>query len=258
MKIIPIFKTAKIACLTLAAIGFTAGSLYAQTVIGSWQGSGDDGWIDWGNQSSITAPANMPSPYSFVNAGVPGYSQSLQLTKAGWSQDLSIKLENTPGDMAAFFNNQLFSITWSIPSAATVGDSDGGYSQLWGLYINAGGGYGFTLQPASEVSITGSGHTSGTGGELDYWSTSPEQTQTITWNYSSILPTLLADGNGPSSGYVELILTSNNGGAPTDVFYFNNAVLSGGPVPEPATGVLGLTGGVLAIFWMRRHSKPNA
>jgi hypothetical protein len=250
MKTIRIFKTAKIACLALAAIGLTAGSSHAQTVIGSWQGSGDDGWIDWGNGQSITSPANMPSPYSFANAGVPGYSQSLQLSKSGWSQDLSIKLEYTPGDVAAFLNNQLFSITWSIPAG-----TGGGYEQMWGLYLNATGiGWTGPLS-ASTVSITGNGSVSGTGGELDFWSGSPMQTQTITWNYSSYLSSITAT---PSSGYVELVLTSNSGGGAPGIFDFNNAELSGGPVPEPATGVLALTGGVLAIFWMRRCSKPNA
>ena len=214
-------------------------------VIGSWQGAGDNGWIDWGNLTSITAPANMPVPYSFAAGVVPGYAQSLQLTKAGWSQDLSIKLENTPGDMAAFLNNHLFSITWSVPAGA-----GGGYEQLWGLYINASS-YGFNLQPASEVSTTGSGSKSGTGGELDFWSGSPAQTQTITWDYSSILPSITAT---PSSGYIELVLTSNSGGGAPNTFYFNNAVLSGGPVPEPSTlALIGL--GVAGLFWLRRKNS---
>ena len=225
----------------IAVVSSFAVATQAQ-VIGSWQGSIDDGWIDWGTQASILS---SPSKYSFVSGAVSGYSQSLQVTQSGWNQDLSIKLEYTSGDMAAFLNNHLFSITWSVPAG-----TGGGYEQLWGLYINASS-YGFNLQPASEVSTTGSGSKSGTGGELDFWSGSPVQTQTITWDYSSILPLITATA---SSGYIELVLTSNSGGGAPSIFNFNNAVLSGGPVPEPSTlALIGL--GAAGLFWLRRKNS---
>jgi hypothetical protein len=224
----------------IAALSSFVVAVQAQTVIGSWQGSGDDGWIDWGTSASILS---SPTKYSLVSGAVSGYSQSLQLSQAGWNQGLAIKLEYTPGYNAAFLNNHLFSITWSIPAG-----TGGGYEQLWGLYVNASG-YGFNLQPATAVSITGSGAKNGTGGELDFWSGSPAQTQTITWDYSSILPSITAT---PSSGYIELVLTSNGGGGAPNIFYFNNAVLSGGVVPEPSTLALMGFGALASLFIVRR------
>ncbi|MGP8201689.1 MAG: PEP-CTERM sorting domain-containing protein [Limisphaerales bacterium] len=230
--------------LWLTVLALSAVSSQAQ-VIGNWDNeSTGDGWINWsGGQDSVT----VDPEFSFVTGAVPGYAQSLQLTHQGWQQNLAIKLEGNSPDQADFFNNTLFSLTWSIPAG-----TGGGYNQLWGLYINAGGGYGFTLQPSSEVSVTGSGETSGTGSELDYWSGSPAQTQTVTWNYASILPTLIADGDGPTSGYVELVLTSNNGSGQPDVFDFENATLSS-PIPEPSTIALGVMGA--CSFLLRRRSK---
>ncbi len=226
----------------LAVLALTAVSAQAQ-VIGNWANeSTGDGWINWsGGQDSVT----VDPEFSFVPGAVPGYTQSLQLAHTGWQQNLSIKLEANSPDQAYFFNNTLFSLTWSIPAG-----TGGGYNQMWGLYINGGGGYGFTLQPASEVSRTGSGSVSGTGGELDYWNGSPIQTQTLTWDYSSILPTLAADGDGPSSGYVELILVSNNGSGQPNIFDFENATLSS-QVPEPSTIALGVMG-VSSLLLRRR------
>jgi tetratricopeptide (TPR) repeat protein len=96
--------------------------------------------------------------------------------------------------------------------------------------------------------------------ELDFWSGSPRQTQTVTWNYSSILPAIEADGNTSSSGYIELILTSNSGGGAPHIFDFNNAVLSGGPVPEPSTlALIGLgAAGLLVVRRRRNHRAPSA
>jgi hypothetical protein len=229
--------------LAILSVLALATSVQAQ-VIGSWLGSDSDGWIDWSGGQN---PVLSYSKYSLVSGVVPGYSQSLQLQESGWNQSLSIKLENNSPDQAYFFADQLLSVTWSIPAG-----TGGGYEQLWGLYINGGGGYGFTLQPASEVSITGSGETSGTGSELDFWSGSPMQTQTVTWNYSGILAALEADGNGPSSGYIELIFTSNSGGGAPNTFYFDQVTLS--QVPEPTSlALIGL--GAASLFWLRRKNS---
>ena len=205
----------KISFRTLAIIALLGGlTVAAQAqVIGSWQGSGD-GWIDWGTGLLITDPANPPGKYQFVSGVVPGYGQSLQLSQSGWNQGLAIKLENIPGGKAAFLKNHLLSITWSVPAG-----TGGGYEQL-ALNINAQG-YGFNLQPGSVMSITGSGSINGNNAELDFYAGSPAQTQTVTWDYSSILPAITAGG----TGWIELIFTSNSGGGAPGTFYFNNAVL---------------------------------
>ena len=251
---------------TLAIIALLGGLMVAAQaqVIGSWQGT-DDGWIDWGkagNGLSITNPANMPGKYQFVSGVVPGYGQSLQLSQSGWNQSLAIKLENLPGGKQAFLNNHLLSITWSVPAG-----TDGGYEQL-GLTINAQG-YGFNSQPGSVMSITGAGSVNGDNAEMGFWAGSPVQTQTVTWDYSSILPAIAAGG----TGWIELIFTSNSGGNAPGIFYFNNAMF--GPQPfiyqgrlnaggSPANGLYdirfticdALTGG--SVVAGRRPIPPSA
>ena len=75
------------------------------------------------------------------------------------------------------------------------------------------------------------------------------QSQTVTVDYSSILPLISAN-----PGYIELIFTTNNGGGAPDYLDFNNVVLSGGPVPEPSTlALIGL--GAAGLFWLRRKNS---
>jgi hypothetical protein len=242
MKTIPILHKTKIVCLALAALGLFAGSSPAQ-VIGSWQGSSSEGWIDWNYPNGgAGTPVLSSTNFSIASGAVAGYAQSLQLTKSGWNQNLAIKLEYS-GQNSAFLNNHLFSITWSVPAG-----TGGGYEQLYGLSLNASG-YSFGTLPASMISKTGSGSLNGTGGELDFWSGSPKQSQTLTWDYSSVLPSITAT---PSSGWIEFIFASNAGGGAPGIFYFNNAVFSGGVVPEPSTLALMGFGALASLFIVRR------
>jgi hypothetical protein len=254
MKTIPIFHITKITCLALGAIGLIAVSAHAQ-VIGGWQGAGDDGWIDWGTQSSILS---SPSEYSIVSGAVPGYAQSLQITASGYHQDLALKLENTPGDMAAFFANTLLSFTFSVPAST----STSGYSQIYALSLNAQG-YGFndlswsggTGYSWSATDVIGSDNNS-SGQPNYYYGPAGLRSETVTLNYGGLLSTLIADGNSPTSGYIEFIFASNNGGGAPSDFYINNVVLS--TVPEPTTGALVLAGGAIALFLARRRAKQTA
>ena len=50
----------------------------AQTTIGSWQTSSDDGWIDWGNQGVGLFDASNGGKYSLAGGAVGGYAQSLR------------------------------------------------------------------------------------------------------------------------------------------------------------------------------------
>src|ERR1035437_536271 len=244
MKTIPILHRTKIVCLALAAIGLIAGSSQAQ-VVGSWQGSSSEGWIDWNYANGgAGTPVLSSTNFSIASGVVSGYAQSLQLTKSGWNQNLAIKLEYS-GENAAFLNNHLFSITWSVPAG-----TGGGYEQLYSLSLNASG-HSFSDLPGSIISKTGSGSLNGNGGELDFWTGSPAQSQTLTWDYSSILPSITAT---PSSRWIEFIFASNAGGGAPGTFYFNNAVFSGGPVPEPSTlALIGL--GAAGLFWLRRKNS---
>jgi hypothetical protein len=242
----------KIACLSLAAIALTGVSSNAQVVVGSWQTASDDGWIDWGNQSVGLYDASNAGKYSIATSAVTGYAQSLQITQAGYNQGLSLKLENTPGDVAAFLNNTLLSFTFSVPAAADSG-ATAGYSQLYALSINATG-YGFHDQSLASLTATGdTANNSGGQPNFYFYSGAGVRSQTVTLDYSSILPSITAT---PSSGYIELIFSFNNGGGAPANFFMNNVTLSS--VPEPTTGVLALAGGIIALVFVRRRTKQAA
>ena len=116
-------KTSQKILAVLALVGGLALTAQAQ-VIGSWQGSTAEGWIDWGgSQPSLSTPPTA-ARYSFAPGVVAGYGQSLKITQPGYNQDLAIKLEYTPGDMAAFFDNHLLSSTFSVPDAASARSAD--------------------------------------------------------------------------------------------------------------------------------------
>jgi hypothetical protein len=224
----------------------------AQTVIGSWQSGGDDGWIDWGDGLSITNASNT-GVYSFVSGAVSGYGQSLQITQSGNHQNLAIKLENLPGGVAAFLTNHLLSFTFSVPSAASSG-ATAGFSQLYQLAVNASG-YGFNGQSFANMTTTGTTNNNQSGQPNFYfYSGSPVQTQTVTLNYSNILSSITAT---PSSGYIELVYSFNNGGGAPANYFINNVTLSGGsgtvitnPPPPPPT-----TNGTVIGSWQGTGSS---
>jgi hypothetical protein len=194
----------------------------SQTVIGSWQTASDDGWIDWGNQLSITDPTNAAT-YSFASGVVGGYAQSLQITEAGYQQNLAIKLQNN-GYVDDFLNNHLLTFTFSVPAW-----TNGGYSEVAQLAISAQG-YGFVGQAFdSRWSSTGdTGNNDGTKPRFFFWDGSPARSQTVTFDYSDVL----ADTNLPANpGWLELVFTFNNGGGAPAVYYMNEVVLSSAPSP---------------------------
>jgi hypothetical protein len=221
----------------------------AQTVIGSWQGTGngltsspDEGWIDWPTLDSITNSALNSSIYSFVSGAVSGYGQSLQISQAGYHQNLGIKLEYLPGGNAAFLTNHLLSFTFSVPAAASSG-ATAGYSQLYAISFNANG-YGFHDQSTNNYTSTGNttNNLNGWQPNFNFYTGAPARSQTVTLNYSNVLSSIAAS-NTASSGYIELIFSFNNGGGAPTNYFINNVVLSGGPVtvvtnpppPPPAT-----------------------
>ncbi|MCU0788132.1 MAG: hypothetical protein MUC91_08085, partial [Verrucomicrobia bacterium] len=203
--------TAALAALAL----LLPGSGLAQTTIGSWQTSSSDGWIDWGNQLSIT-DVSYTNKYSFAPGVVSGYAQSLQITQAGYNQSLSIKLQNN-GYVDDFTNNNRLTFTFSVPAW-----TNGGYSQLESFVVNAPG-VGFTSQAFDgRWSSTGSTNDNdGTKPRFFFYAGSPARSQTVTLDYSSLFTSLT-----PNPGYVELIFTFNNGGGAPAFWYMNNVVLS--------------------------------
>ena len=78
------------------------------TAIGNWEGGSNDGWIDWGNGLSITDPSNA-GKYSFsTTTGVTLGSESLEVTHAGYQQNLAISLSGSQG--TAFTNDNTLAL----------------------------------------------------------------------------------------------------------------------------------------------------
>ncbi len=231
--------------MAIAVVGLALpASTSASTVIGSWQSGTAEGWIDWGNSLLVTDPANA-GKYSFASGAVPGYGQSLQISQGGYNQNLAIKLQNN-GFVSDFMNNHLLSFTFSVPAG-----TGGGFSQLYELAINAQG-YGFSSQPFNaKWSSTGDNSNNlGTQPNFYFWEGSPVQSQTVTLDYSSILPLF-----PETPGWVELIFSFNNGGGAPASYYINNVVLSSAVVPEPSS--LALVGlGAAGLLAGRSRRKP--
>lgn len=196
---------------------------YGDVVIGNWENS-PDGWIDWGNKLSVDGPANMPTKttgvagYQYDTIGATLNSNSLHVTQAGYGQSLAIKLQDA-GHVADFMAHNTFSIDYTV-AAGTAG----GWNELYTISLNAQG-YGWHDIGSKPLK------------HYDFWSGSSQRTSTVTIDYSVVASTITI----PPS-YVEIIFSLNSGSG-QDHFYFDNAKLSGPPVPEPATiALLGLGG----------------
>jgi PEP-CTERM motif len=228
-------------CVGVLAVG--AASSQAQTVLGSFQGASDPtdaGWINQDTGNAITADSAM----SFVAAGVTGYAQSLQITGAGYN-GADLQLGFSPAQIAAFNANTILSFTFAVPAST----STSGYSQIYSMSLNAPG-YGYNNIPwASTTSVDLDGTDNNSSGEPNYYwgPAGSERSETISFNYSSILPSIIAGGES----YLQLRFTPNNGGGAPNYWYMNNVVLTS-PVPEPTTLALAGLGGLASLVALRR------
>ncbi|MGD0463566.1 MAG: hypothetical protein ABSB74_13860 [Tepidisphaeraceae bacterium] len=223
-------RIATVAGLMAAAGIFSSTPAHGSVVIGTWTSDTSDQWIDWSSQSGYSGGAtSLPTPkFTFANDGVAG-GDSLLLTKAGWNQNLAVKLEYIPGDMAAFFANNAIQVEITLPATSTSG-----WSQIYEVAVNAPG-WGFKDLTADPVP----GAQWGWGG-----SGGPQTTYTLTFDYSAALASIPAN-----AGYVELIFATNNDGT-HDQYYFDNVQLV--TIPEPATSAV-LCGAALPLLARRRR-----
>ena len=238
--------------LTVGALAFPLATS-ADTTIGSWQTSSSDGWVNSLSANTPITDGSLASTYGFVSGAVGGYSQSLQINQAGFGSTLAIKLQDN-GYVDDFLNNHLLTFTFSV-DAASVSGSTSGYSQAYALTLNAQGfgysnlGDGGTWPNTTAVGDTGN-NSGGGQPNFHFYDGASARSQTVTVDYSSALSTITAT---PSSGWVELMLTFNNGGGAPANFYLNNVVLSGGPAAVPEPSVVALAGvGLTALLVLGR------
>jgi hypothetical protein len=114
-------------------------------------------------------------------------------------------------------------------------------------------GYGYNNIPWSSttaVDLDGTDNNSSGMPNYYYGPAGSERSETISFNYSSILPSIIAGGES----YLQLRLTPNNGGGAPNYWYLNNVVLTT-PAPEPASMALLGIGALVGTFALRRNRK---
>jgi hypothetical protein len=205
---------------------FITSPAWANVVIGTWEQS-TDGWIDWGSAQTAISPT-PGGKFSYSTTGATHGSSSLQLTQAGWNQNLAIKLQEQ-GHIPAFMANTRFEIDVTVPPISD------GWMEIFEVVLNSPAGY--QPQPinpgAANPNVFGFAH-----------SPNP-QTVTLGFDYGH----LIASGAiPPNPGWVEIIFATNNGGGAPTTFYFDNARL----VPEP--GALALLAIAATGFLRRRRA----
>jgi hypothetical protein len=249
--------------LAVAPILGFASAASAQTVLGSFQGPTDPtdaGWIDVNNGDAITIDPNS----SFVAAGVPGAPLSLQESGAGtFASPSALELQFSPAQVAAFNANSYLTFTFSVPT----GSATAGFSQLYNLAFN-GSGYSYSnfMNGGSAAATWGTysqaiGNTgTNQNGEPNFYLFGGDpalDTETVTINYSSILPAIEAGGEG----FLQMTFQGNTGGGAPAIQDFNNIVLSTAPfgsdaVPEPVSAAtMGLASLGLLIRRRRQVAK---
>ncbi len=191
-----------IICLALVVLG-VASNGYAD-VIGNWEDSTGDGWIDWVSGVSIAvADPSHNAEYIFgETVGATLGSNSLKVVKDGmgasYGQCLAISLSSA--QRADFLANNVFAIDYSVAAGTT-----GGWNEIYQIYMN-GPGAGWT-------EVGGSTPVS----HYDFWDGSAERTTTIEIDYTTFRDALSA-----SPDYIQIIFSLNSGSGQTD-FYFDNA-----------------------------------
>lgn len=219
--------------VTMAALlgGMTAGA-QAQVLLGTFQSATDPtdyGWFDVTSGDSITNDANS----SFVAAGVPGYADSLQITgSGGFGNPSQLELKLSTPQIEALLANSYITFTFAVPASSATG----GYNQIYNLqfqFWQAGynSGYGSTNLPWSNATAQGD-TADNSGGQPNYYfpySGNPAVVyQTVTVNYSSLLPAIQA-GLNSGNYYLNIEFQGNTGGGAPLFQDFNDVVLSQGP-----------------------------
>jgi hypothetical protein len=175
----------------------------------------------------------------------------------GFGTPTQLELQFSPAQVAAFNANSWLTFTFSVPT----GSATAGFNQIYNIAINAPGyGYNNFMNGGNAAATWGTySQASGTTsfnqtGEPNYYFFAGDaalDTETITINYSSILPAIIAGGES----YLQMTIQGNTGGGSPLIQDFNNVELSTQPVPEPATLALAGLGGIMGMFVIRRHKK---
>jgi hypothetical protein len=207
--------------VTLAA----ASAANANFVFGSFEDQAPDGFGYFNNGVKPFSAAPAGITYSYTTTGATNGTYALDVTAAGYAQnDLAYDFVGS-GDLSQFMANDILSFDFTAPTSATTG----GYYQIYSLALNAPG-YGF--------------NNVGTQPLVNQYPPYSGQNNVVSFNYDAIKPLIAAN---PS--YLQMIITTNQGGGAPQDFDFDDFQLS--QVPEP--GSLSIIGLAVAGLLRRRR-----
>jgi hypothetical protein len=212
-------RTYQVVLAMLAMFG-AASAARANFVFGSFEDQAPDGFTYFGNSGPPAPFSTAPNTitYSYTTTGATNGTYALDLNSAGYTQgDLCFDFVAN-GDLAQFMANDILSFTFTAPTSST----GTGYYQIYSLVLNAPG-WGFNSLGSTPT--------------LNQYPPYSEQNNVVSVNYDAVKTAILADTSNP--GYIQLILTTNQGGGAPQDFDFDDFQLS--QVPEPASfSILGL------------------
>jgi MYXO-CTERM domain-containing protein len=225
--------------VAILAVGSLVAAAHADVVFGNFEDGGFDGFGTFTPSSGIAPFPASPGPTVTISTPPSGGDTTKVLDVAGagfdggqsGGEDVGYDFV-TNGNAAAFMANDILTFNWIVPVSSTPS----GFNQIFNVVLNAPGG-GFK---------TVGGQALADNSTDDENPPYDGRVNTISINYDAYKATISAN-----PGFLQLGITTNNGGgAPAEVF-FDNFTLSANPTPEPASCAL-LGVGAIALLRRRR------
>lgn len=217
------------ACVAATSLLGVLSTARAVVVFGNFEGNQSDGFMSFTSSGPVPfASDTTGSTYSYTTIGATLGAIALDVSHAGFASNLAYDFKAN-GHLADFMANDILSFDVTAPTFAT----NSGYWQVYNVALNSQGG--------------GFASVGGTSPIYNLYPPYNGQTGTVSINYDAYKALI-----SPTTSYLQMIVTVNNGGgAPTD-FYFDNFRLSAVVVPEPTSAALASLAGLGLLARRRR------
>ena len=206
-------------------------SISQALVIGDWEDDLQSWELIAFNPDDGSTCDGMTTDFSTTGVTLGGKSLRVSVPCGNWKKMMRISIQSMPELVEAFRNGKTFQIDVTRLTSEWTGDPSNGHSGLH-FIINAGGdGWSVWYNGLGDPDDTGSGY-------QGWWKYDQgDRTQTVTWDYSGVLPQMEFD----NIWWLELWVISNydDAYATGGVYYFDNAripAFTKASEPEPADG----------------------